>query len=48
MPKYIIEREIPNSEALYAAELKAISNYLAGLEGGLQIVPESRFRTSQK
>ncbi|KQP05325.1 cytochrome c [Pseudorhodoferax sp. Leaf265] len=38
----------PLAKQFSNAELKAISNYLAGLEGGLQIVPESRFRTSQK
>ncbi|MEG0920086.1 MAG: c-type cytochrome [Comamonas sp.] len=26
------------------AEMKALSNYIGGLDGGLQIVPESRFR----
>ncbi|KQP39692.1 cytochrome c [Pseudorhodoferax sp. Leaf274] len=38
----------PLAKQFSNAELKAIANYLASLEGGLQVVPESRFRTSQK
>ncbi len=35
MPKYIIEREVPNAGALSADELKAISQKSCGVLGGM-------------
>ncbi len=38
----------PIAKQFSNAELKSIANYLQSLDGDLKIVPESRFRTSQK
>ncbi len=38
----------PIAKQFSNAELKAIAGYLSTLDGGLQVVPESRFRSAQR